>query len=82
MEGNKIGNILKFPFKKLHNVFSAGDMGPLITANSKSFWESNYYKSSQGSGHHGKSIAPWVQALKRGSGRLATHAALQRETIT
>lgn len=82
MEGNKIGNILNFPLKKLHKVFSAGDMGPLITANSKSFWERNYYKASQGRGQRGKSIAPWVQAPKRRSGRLATHAALQRETVT
>ena len=39
-------------------------MGPLITANSKSFWERNYYKTSQGRGQRGKSIAPWVQTKK------------------
>lgn len=31
-------------------------MGPLITANSRSFWERYYYKTSQGRGHRGKGM--------------------------
>lgn len=55
--------ILNFTFKNLF-VFSVGNTGPSIRANSKSLWEKQFKKKKQpGRRHHRKSIpVPWAQA--------------------
>lgn len=62
LEGNKMDAILNFTFKNLF-VFSVGNTGPSIRANSKSLWEKQFKKKQPGRRHHRKSTpVPWAQA--------------------